>query len=108
MADAIALDDETSPERMYHPFDPEKFLELSRYHDENLLVKVMEKGKKLKVETGTSAIAEYCKRRLSLLPPEHKRFEYPHVYKVGLSQKLLNLRNDLIHHYRQEIEGGGP
>lgn len=106
MADAICLADEASPARMYHPFDPEKSLDLSRYQGEELMVKVMEKGKRLKVESDVEAIAAYARERLALLPPEHKRFEYPHVYKVGLSQKLLTLRNDLIHQYRQTFEGG--
>jgi len=106
MADAIQLVDERLPERMFHPFDPEKSLDLSRYQDKELLVKVMEKGKRLQVKSDVQAIAAYVRERLALLPPEHKRFEYPHVYKVGLSQKLLALRNDLIHHYRQKFEGG--
>jgi len=89
---------------MFHPFEPEKFLNLSRYRDEELLSKVMEKGKRLEVENKVARIASYCRERLSLLPPEHKRFEYPHIYKVGLSPKLLARRNNLIHRYRQNFE----
>lgn len=106
MADAICLAEETSPARMHHPFDPEKSLDLTRYQDEELMIKVMERGKRLKSESQVEDIAAYTRKRLALLPPEHKRFEYPHVYKVGLSQKLLGLRTELIHHYRQSLEGG--
>ena len=41
-------------------------------------------------------ISEYVKHRLSLLPEEHKRFENPHIYKIGISKKLTDLRNKLI------------
>ncbi|MDD8021087.1 MAG: nicotinate phosphoribosyltransferase [Acidobacteriota bacterium] len=104
VADAIHLAEEDLPQEMFHPFEPEKFLNLSRYRDEELLTKVMEKGQKLEVEDNVARIASYCRERLSHLPPEHKRFEYPHIYKVGLSQKLINWRNDLIHGYRQSFE----
>jgi len=64
----------------------------------------MEKGKKLEVENKVARIAAYSRERLSHLPPEHKRFEYPHIYKVGLSPKLLARRNSLIRRYRQNFE----
>ncbi len=104
VADAIHLAEEDLPPEMFHPFEPEKFLNLSRYRDEELLSKVMEKGKKLEVENKVARIAAYSRERLSHLPPEHKRFEYPHIYKVGLSPKLLARRNSLIRRYRQNFE----
>jgi len=30
------------------------------------------------------------------LPAEHRRFVRPHIYKVGISGKLLQLRTDLV------------
>ncbi|NLA48528.1 MAG: hypothetical protein GX876_03590, partial [Bacteroidales bacterium] len=33
---------------------------------------------------------------LDLLPDEYKRFDNPHAYKVGLSEKLVKERNRLI------------
>ena len=41
-------------------------------------------------------IAKFAKERLSKLPDEHKRFENPHIYKVGISLKLMNLRNQIV------------
>ena len=30
------------------------------------------------------------------LPPEYQRFDNPHIYKVGISRELEQLRNQLI------------
>ena len=46
-------------------------------------------------------ITAYAKERLMLLPPEYKRFENPHIYKVGISENLLQLRNELRAHYKK-------
>ena len=56
----------------------------------------MENGE-IKIENrSVEEISEYVKNRLSLLPDEHKRFENPHIYKVGISEKLSELRNKLV------------
>ncbi|RFT17110.1 MAG: Nicotinate phosphoribosyltransferase [Candidatus Saccharicenans subterraneus] len=106
MADAIQLADEPLPERMFHPVEPGKSLDLRSYQDEPLLEKVMAAGRRLKPGEEVEEIAAYARQRLMQLPPEHKRFEYPHVYKVGLSQRLLSLRNELMESYRKKFEGG--
>lgn len=106
MADAIQLAEEGLPERMFHPVEPGKSLDLRTYRDESLLEKVMAGGQRLKAEQSVSQIAAYARQRLQQLPPEHKRFEFPHVYKVGLSQKLLALRNELMEKYKEKFEGG--
>ncbi|HAR36051.1 MAG TPA: nicotinate phosphoribosyltransferase [Acidobacteria bacterium] len=106
MADAIQLTDEGLPERMFHPVEPGKSLDLRIYRDESLLEKVMAGGQRLKAEQSVSQIAAYTRQRLQQLPPEHKRFEFPHVYKVGLSQRLLTLRNELMEKYKEKFEGG--
>jgi nicotinate phosphoribosyltransferase len=108
MADAIELEEEVIPERMFHPYEPAKSLDLRHYKDEPLLQKVMDKGKRTNGEKEVQEIAAYVRQRLSLLPTEHKRFEYPHVYKVGLSQKLLSSRNELMEKFREQFEGEKP
>ena len=40
--------------------------------------------------------ADYAKKRLSKLNDEHKRFDNPHVYKVGVSKKLRELKDQLV------------
>ena len=34
----------------------------------------------------------FARERFCLLPDEHKRFSNPHVFRVGLSEKLYQLR----------------
>ncbi|MBA4053671.1 MAG: nicotinate phosphoribosyltransferase [Marivirga sp.] len=100
-ADVISLLDENSPTMMYHPFEPEKSLNLRGLKHEGLLHKVMENGKVLSAPPPLTEIAAYCQSRLSSLPEEHKRFYNPHIYKVGISERLRDERNQLKNQYKK-------
>jgi nicotinic acid phosphoribosyltransferase len=41
-------------------------------------------------------IHAFLKQRVTHLPMEHRRFVQPHIYKVGISEKLLKLRSELM------------
>jgi nicotinate phosphoribosyltransferase len=56
----------------------------------------MRDGTRLVDPRETADIAEYARRRLASLPDEHQRFENPHIYKVGLSERLLRARDKAI------------
>ena len=56
----------------------------------------MESGRRLLPSDFLADIASYGRKRLDLLPREYKRFENPHTYKIGVSTKLLDLRNRLV------------
>jgi nicotinate phosphoribosyltransferase len=101
-ADAVALEGEDDIPRIVHPFEPEKALDIAPFRKERLFRKVMEKGEILQEEESIAGIARYARERLARLPAEHKRFENPHVYKVGLSERLMHLRDELVHRYRKE------
>jgi nicotinate phosphoribosyltransferase len=101
-ADAVVLEDEDGVPRIFHPFDPEKSLELAPFGKEPLMRKVMAKGRILHPKEDIAETARYARERLARLPAEHKRFENPHVYKVGLSEKLMRLRDELVHRFRKE------
>ena len=94
-ADVVTLDEEQSVTRMHHPFEPEKSISLKGLGHESLLSQVMKNGQWTQPGRNLEEIATYAQHRLSLLPAEHKRFENPHTYKIGLSKKLFQLRNDL-------------
>jgi nicotinate phosphoribosyltransferase len=98
-ADIITLENEQQNEQMFHPSEPAKTLHLKDWKREPLLKKVMENGKILECPTVHESAA-YCKARLALLPEEHQRFEYPHIYKVGISKRLQDLRNELKNQYK--------
>jgi nicotinate phosphoribosyltransferase len=101
-ADAIGLASETHIDRMYHPFETTKSMALTGFIQEPLLETVMENGKMLIEKRSLGKIAEYSKQRLSELPAEYKRFNNPHIYKIGISEALRTERDELI---RKSKEG---
>ncbi len=101
-ADAVALRDENDLNIMHHPLYPLKSLSLCDREKEPLLHKVMENGRRLSAPLTLSQIASYSRQRLSLLPSEYKRFNYPHIYKVGISTALRNERDKLIEEHRKK------
>ena len=95
-ADVICLEDEKEPPLMFHPSDPLKSLSLEGMTLEPLLHKVMSKGEITDPLPGLGEITRLAKDRLEQLAIEYKRFSYPHIYKVGLSQKLKEERDRMI------------
>jgi nicotinate phosphoribosyltransferase len=67
---------------------------------EPLLHKVMENGLRLKKPQSLSEIAQFSRNRLAKLPSEYKRFDNPHIYKIGISNKLQTERNILIDRFK--------
>lgn len=96
-ADAIALDEEKNVAHMHHPFEPWKSMSLEGLKQEPLLKPVMKDGNILVPDKPLSEIATYSRERLALLPIEYKRFQNPHIYKVGMSTKLKDLRESVRH-----------
>ena len=95
-ADAIAMVDETKVDVMHHPYEPFKQLYVSPLNQEPLLKKVMENGEILIKKRSLKEIADFSRERLEKLPLEYKRFDNPHIYKVGISSNLKNERDRLI------------
>jgi nicotinate phosphoribosyltransferase len=100
-ADAVVLAEEGAiADRMFHSFEPGKSLVIKNFDQQPLLQKVMSKGKKIFPQPALKDIADYAQKRLALLPVEYKRFENPHLYKVGISKKLMELRDDLRNQHK--------
>ena len=95
-ADAVVLANETDPERMINPFEKHKSLTLEGLKCEELYHVAMKNGEILSPEETPAEINKRLKIRLNLLPEEHQRFDFPHIYKVGISEKLLRVRDDLL------------
>lgn len=100
IADAIALAKEGAPDKMIHPYDTEKGMMLDVSNATPLLNKIMENGKSLLQDYHPRDVAKFVKNRLLQLPDEHKRFNNPHIYKVGISESLHQLRSDLRRKYK--------
>ncbi len=95
-ADCIASFDEIRPGRMIHPFQKEKSLDLGDNSFEDLFTDHLREGRMLYKPSGPFEIRERVYRRLEQLPVEHKRFDFPHIYKVGLSEELVKLRDGMV------------
>ena len=100
-ADAIVLKEEENIEKIIHPFHSHKSVEVGECKKEILMTKVMDNGE-IKIKNySVKEISEYVRERMELLPDEHKRFENPHLYKIGISEKLFELRNKLMQRFYQ-------
>jgi len=100
-ADIISISDEQDVEIMHHPVYPLKSLSLIKQIKEPLLHKVMENGSRIHSSKSLKEIAEYSRNRLSRLPEEYKRFDNPHIYKVGISNRLQAERDRLIDEFKK-------
>jgi len=95
-SDVVTLASEQEVEIMHHPMYKDKSLSIGKYKKEPLLEKVMKDGVRLTKRQSLSEIATYSMERLKNLPEEYQRFNYPHIYKIGLSTSLLAERDRLI------------
>lgn len=95
--DGIILEDENPDEitKIYHRVYPEKNTVVSGFHKEPLMELVFSDGEILLTKRDPQEIHRWLEERSQQLPEEHKRFISPHIYKVGISEKLMNARNTL-------------
>lgn len=100
-ADAIAMSDEVDFDLMRHPIYPLKTLGLAKYKKEPLLHQVMKNGNRSGDRKSLNEIALYSRQRLELLPDEYKRFDNPHIYRIGISPVLQSERDRLINEYKK-------
>ncbi len=95
--DAIALETE-NPEEIdiiSHPVYPELYTRVKGLFFEKLLTEMVKEGEILLKKQTPMEIYQFLKERAELLPDEHKRFISPHIYKTGITQKLMETRNNL-------------
>lgn len=95
-ADAIALSQEAHISVMHHPVEPFKNLNIDDLKQQAMLQPVMQEGKRVYPEKTVQEIAAFSKKQLAALPDEFKRFDNPHIYKVGISDQLKDERDRLI------------
>ena len=100
IADLIAIYDEdidfTKPIELFDPNAIWKRKEVTDYEVVSLLVKVFENGKLIYDLPSTKEIREYCLNQVNTLWEEVTRFENPHNYYVDLTQKLYDLKRDML------------
>jgi nicotinate phosphoribosyltransferase len=98
--DAVLLDHEKVLERMHHPTFPAKKSDLNGFQYEELLSPIIKDGKVVRMPLSVKEIATYSRKRLDQLQREFKRLDNPHIYKVGISTKLMESRDILIKIYK--------
>ena len=94
-ADGVFLTEEGIPDTIFHPYEPDKFSDIRAMEKQPLRQQVMEKGEVLHEAENPHDLARYVQQRMRQLPKEFKRFLNPHVYKVGISQQLMDLRTEV-------------
>ena len=107
IADLICLEEETlntSEELLlFDPLDTWKktLLPADTYYTKELLVPVFKNGNCVYQSPSVMEIMEYCKEEMDTLWEESRRLEYPHRTHVDLSQKLWDLKNNLLNEYHK-------
>ncbi len=99
-ADLLCVYDETIDEsKPLELFDPDYIWKRRTYTDfiaKELLVPVIQNGETVYQSPDIHEIRRYCLEQVDLLWDEVKRFENPHHYYVDLSQKLWDIKQELL------------
>lgn len=102
-ADLLSLDDEDpqtmATMRLHHPTEHTKYRTLSQEeisHIEPLLVDVMQEGKLVYDLPPIEEMRELRQNDVARLDPGVRRLMYPHIYHVSLTERLWQLKQDLI------------
>lgn len=99
LADVIMLKDEEEPKGEYEIFDQHntwKRKKLDNYYVRELQEKIFENGELIYQMPTLKEIAKYAKQQLGTLWEEVKRLKNPQKYYVDLSQKLYDLKTDML------------
>ena len=111
LADYLCLHDETVDDSdTMEIFDPEatwKRKEVYNFTAKELLVPVFQNGELVYDLPTLEEIRTYCAGQLDTLWDEVKRFDNPHSYYVDLSQKLWDIKNDLLMRFGKARRSGG-
>ena len=100
IADVLTLKDEIIDESQeYEIFDEHavwKRKNVYNFKAVKLLEPIFIKGKLVYSCPSVQEIREYCSEQLATIWDEMKRFENPQIYYVDLSQKLWNVKHELL------------
>lgn len=100
IADVITLHDEviddTKPYVIFDPQNTWKRKTIENFVAVDIRKKYIEKGKLIEPLPDIEDIKKYCSRQIETLWDEVTRFENPHTYYVDLSQKLWDIKNELL------------
>lgn len=95
-ADAIALESEAPPKRIRHPDIEYKQTVLPSSELRPLLQLCWDGTSRVTASPTLPEIRNRVREELESLPVEHQRLANPHIYRVGLSESLYQLRRQMI------------
>lgn len=103
-ADLICLSGEeidvSKPLTVFHPVETWKKTTFTEYSVKPLHITVFDEGKQVYTSPSVMEIRAFAQKELATFWEEYKRLDQPHVYKVDLSEKLYNLKRDLLMKHR--------
>ena len=88
--------DETKPLELFDPRATWKRKTFKNFTAKPLQVPVFQKGQLVYERPSLQEIQKYCAEQVGTLWDEVKRFENPHVFYVDLSQKLWDIKQELL------------
>lgn len=87
--------DESEPLTIFHPIETWKKTTFTDYTVKPLLRDIIVGGKLVYNFPSLAEVAVFAKRGLESFWDEHKRLDKPHVFKVDLSEKLYNIKEEM-------------
>jgi len=92
--------DESQPLELFDPAATWKRKTYTNFEAKPLLVPVFQKGKLVYDQPTLPEIQKYCAAQVETLWDEVKRFENPHNYYVDLSQRLWDIKQELLNNQK--------
>ena len=103
IADVITLADEVIDDSMpYVIFDPVQTFKrktVTNFTAKKLQQQIFKNGECIYPDYSADELKKYCAEQLDTIWDEVKRFENPHQYYVDLSQKLYDIKQDMLKIY---------
>ncbi len=103
IADVLTLPDEKIEGESYEIFDPNntwKRKTVTNFTAKELMVQIFKEGECVYDSPSLEEIRNYCKDEVDKIWEEVKRFENPHEYYVDMSQKLWDIRYNLLSQHK--------
>ena len=106
-ADYICLHDETvddtKPLEICDPVSRWKRKTMENFKAVELQVPIFRNGELVYEMPSLKEIKTHCAYQVSTLWPEVLRFDFPHQYYVDLSEKLMELKDKMLHEHGKEL-----
>ena len=99
LGDVIAVADEIIPDEKYtlvHPTETWKTKDIDNYTKRELLVPIFKDGELVYQLPNIKERQKYCQKEFETLYPEVRRIINPHEYYVDLTNRLRELKEELI------------